>query len=85
MTMFLFMMPALIFSGFMFPVSSMPPAFRLVTYLNPVRHFLEVIRSVFLKGGGFGDHPVQLAALGAMAVTALTVAVWRFRAMVGKG
>jgi ABC-2 type transport system permease protein len=85
MSTFLVLMPALIFSGFMFPVSSMPDGFRELTLLNPLRHFLVVVRSSFLKGTGYADHWPQYAVLYGMAVVGLSVAVWRFRRMVGSG
>jgi ABC-2 type transport system permease protein len=83
MSSFLVLLPALIFSGFMFPVSSMPQAFQHATLLNPVRHFLVVVRSVFLKGTGFADHWEQYLALYAMAGAGLWFGVSRFRRMVG--
>lgn len=83
MSMFLILLPALIFSGFMFPISSMPEAFQWVTLLNPARHFLVVIRGVFLKGTSFADHLVEYTALYTMALVGLAFAVRRFRAMVG--
>jgi len=83
MSTFLVLMPALIFSGFMFPISSMPDGFRELTLLNPLRHFLVVIRSSFLKGTGFRDHLPQYVALYLMATVGLTVAVGRFRRTVG--
>lgn len=48
----LFMMPALLFSGFAFPVDSMPEVIKFITYLNPMRHFIDIVRSIFLKGSG---------------------------------
>ena len=52
MVMFLFFMPAIILSGFMFPIFTMPEVFQWVTYINPIRHFLEIVRPIFLKGAG---------------------------------
>jgi ABC-2 type transport system permease protein len=79
MSMFLILLPALIFSGFMFPISSMPKAFQVATLLNPLRHFLEVVRAVFLKGAGLGELWPQYLALYGMAGGGLALAVWRFR------
>jgi ABC-2 type transport system permease protein len=84
MSMFLILMPALIFSGTLFPVSSMPELFRWVTQFNPVKHFIVVVRGVFLKGTGLADHAVEYAALWTMAAAGLAVGVMRFRAMVGR-
>ena len=83
MSTFLVLMPSLIFSGFMFPISSMPDGFRELTLINPLRHFLVVIRSSFLKGTSIADHVPQFIALYLMATIGLTVAVGRFRRMVG--
>jgi ABC-2 type transport system permease protein len=78
MTMFLFLLPAIILSGFFYPISSMPTGFRWMTLLNPVRHFLEVVRAVFLKGEGVAGLWTQHLALAAIAAGAMTVAVRRF-------
>lgn len=79
MASFLFLMPALLLSGFMFPVSSMPALFQYLTFANPLRHFLEVVRSVFLKGGGPAVLWPQLAALLVIGVAVFATAASRFR------
>ncbi|MDM7914938.1 MAG: ABC transporter permease [Candidatus Eisenbacteria bacterium] len=76
---FLVYMPAILLSGFMFPVSSMPPFFRELTFLNPVRHYLEVVRAVFLKGAGPAALWPQLVTLLVMGVAILGFAASRFR------
>jgi ABC-2 type transport system permease protein len=47
---FLFLVPAIILSGFATPIANMPPAVQYLTLLNPMRYFLVILRSVFLKG-----------------------------------
>jgi len=79
MTMFLFLLPAIILSGFFYPISSMPKLFQWLTLLNPVRHFLEVVRAVFLKGTGLSLLWPQFLALALMAAGALQLAIVRFR------
>lgn len=79
MSMFLFFLPMIILSGFMYPIETMPRFFQWLTLLNPVRHFLVVVRGVFLKAEGFADLWPQLAALTLMAGTVLGVAVRRFQ------
>jgi ABC-2 type transport system permease protein len=79
MSMFLFLMPAIILSGFFYPISSMPEIFQWITVLNPVRHFLEVVRPVFLKGAGYADLWRQYLALILIATGALWLATVRFR------
>jgi ABC-2 type transport system permease protein len=78
MTMFLFLLPALILSGFFYPISSMPIGFQWVTVANPVRHFLEMVRGVFLKGTGYTVLWKQFAILAAMAAAGLWFATVRF-------
>jgi ABC-2 type transport system permease protein len=79
MVSFLVYMPAILLSGFMFPVNSMPTPFQWLTLLNPMRHFLEIVRGVFLKGVGFTDLWPQFAALAGMGVILLRLATVRFR------
>lgn len=76
---FFFFMPFLFLSGFAFPIANMPPVIRAVTYVIPLRYFLEIIRGIFLKGLGFADLWPQAAAMLAIGVAVLTVSVLRFR------
>ena len=79
MSMFLFLLPAIILSGFFYPISSMPRIFQWMTVLNPVRHFLEIVRAVFLKGAGMASLWHQYLALALMASGTLWLAIVRFR------
>jgi ABC-2 type transport system permease protein len=79
MTMFFFLMPAIILSGFMFPVENMPVVFQWVSALNPIRHFLVVVRGIFLKGAGFDVLWPQIVTLAVMGATILFLAASRFR------
>ena len=79
MTSFLFFMPAILLSGFMFPVSSMPAVFEWLTLLNPVRHYIEIVRSLFLKGAGLTSLWSQFAALTLLGTALLGFATMRFR------
>lgn len=83
MTTFLTFMPAILLSGFMFPISSMPAFFRWLTLLNPLRHFLEIVRGVFLKGAGIPALWPQFLALALMGVSILTFAASRFQKRIG--
>jgi ABC-2 type transport system permease protein len=76
---FLFIMPAILLSGVMTPVAAMPGWLRAVTYVNPVRYFVEILRANLLKGAGFHDLAGQLAALAGLGATILTLATLRFR------
>ncbi len=84
MTMFLFFQPSIILSGFFYPITSMPEVFQWITLLNPVRHFLEIVRGIFLKGEGMAALWPQYLALAVMAVGVLRLAVLRFPKTVGQ-
>ncbi|HTG01394.1 MAG TPA: ABC transporter permease [Nitrospirota bacterium] len=79
MATFLFFMPAVLLSGFMFPIENMPAVFRIVTYANPLRYFLVIIRGIFLKGNGFGALWPQMAALMIIGLTVFTMSAVRFK------
>lgn len=76
---FLFLMPAILLSGFMTPIENMPAWIRTLTYLNPVRYFVEVLRGVLLKGAGFEDLAVQFAALACFGTAILALSALRFK------
>lgn len=78
MVMFLFFLPAIILSGFMYPVSSMPDVLQALSLGNPVRHFLVVVRAVFLKGAGVADLWREYLALAAIGGLTLGAAIARF-------
>ncbi len=79
MTVFFVYLPAVLLSGFMFPVANMPKAVQVLTYANPLRHFLVVVRGIFLAGAGAPTLWPQMAALFVMGAATLAVAVRRFR------
>jgi ABC-2 type transport system permease protein len=78
-TAFFFDIPAIIFSGFGFPISSMPEVFQKLSYLDALRYFLVVIRGVYLKGVGLEVLWPQMAVMAAFAAAAMAVSILRFR------
>ncbi len=78
MSSFFFFMPALMLSGFAFPIRNMPEPVQYLTYLNPVRYFMEIVRGVFLKGVGAEALWPQMAALFLIGATVLGLSVLRF-------
>jgi ABC-2 type transport system permease protein len=83
MVSFLIFMPVVLLSGFMFPVSSMPVFFQWVTLINPLRHYLVIVRGIFLKGSGLAVLWPQYLGLLVMGVGVLAVATKRFHKTVG--
>ncbi len=71
--------PLFILSGFAFPIAAMPKVLQWITLINPLRYFLVVLRSVFLKGTGFAVLWPQFAAMAALGAVMLTLSVLRFR------
>ena len=79
MSTFFFYFPAVLLSGFMFPIANMPEIVQYFTYLNPLRYFLIIIRGIFLKGIGLNILWPQLAALFVLGTLVLFSAVRKFR------
>ena len=79
MSVFFFYFPAVLLSGFMFPVANMPLLVRYLTYANPLWYFLVILRGIFLKGVGVRVLWPQMAALLLLGGATLTVATRRFR------
>jgi ABC-2 type transport system permease protein len=78
MASFFFFQPAFTLSGFAFPIRNMPEPVQWLTYLNPLRYFMEIVRGVFLKGSGAAELWPQLAALAAMGVVIVALSARRF-------
>jgi ABC-2 type transport system permease protein len=79
MTTFFFLLPFFMLSGFVFPIVNMPAVVQWLTYLNPLRYFLVIIRGIFLKGIGLEILWPQYAALTVLGLVVFTGAVRRFR------
>jgi len=77
MATFLFYMPAVLLSGFMFPIESMPDIFQYMTYANPLRYFLIIIRGLFLKG--IGILWPQMTSLLILGILVITLSSLRFK------
>ncbi|NOZ02465.1 MAG: ABC transporter permease [Deltaproteobacteria bacterium] len=76
---FFVMMPAILLSGVMTPIENMPGWLQPVTWLNPVRFFVEILRGVLLKGAGVVDLWIPFVALAAFGPAVVALAVGRFR------
>jgi ABC-2 type transport system permease protein len=78
MAVFFFTTPAFMLSGFAFPIQNMPYAVQLVTYLNPLRYFMEIVRGIFLKGTGASILWPQMLALACFGVAIVALSAARF-------
>jgi ABC-2 type transport system permease protein len=76
---FFFSTPAFMLSGFAFPIRNMPVAVQYLTYLNPIRYFIEIVRGIFLKGAGIDVLWPQMAALTVYGITVLGLSAMRFQ------
>jgi len=76
---FFFTMPAFILSGFAFPLENMPEWIQYLTYANPLRYFLVIIRGVFLKAIGLDILWPQMLALGFLGTLMILLSSLRFR------
>lgn len=79
MTTFFFFFPAMLLSGFVYPIASMPQVVQWLTLINPLRYFMIIIRGVFLKGVGVNILWPQMAALAGIGLCVMTFAVTRFK------
>jgi ABC-2 type transport system permease protein len=70
-------------SGFFYPISNMPRVLQYVSYADPLRYYMVVMREVLLKGGGFAELRAQIAALAIFGVAILTLASLRFQKRLG--
>jgi len=74
----IFFQPFFMLSGFTFPIRNMPQLAQWLTYINPVRYFMEIVRGVFLQGAGIEALWPQMVALAVFGVTILWLSVQRF-------
>lgn len=76
---FLFLFPATLMSGLMFPVENMPVAISWAAYLNPLMYFVVLMRNILLKGGDAWVFEKNITVLAFMAVVTAALSFKRFR------
>ncbi len=76
---FLFMVPSIILSGFATPISNMPVIIQYLTWINPMRYALVIIRRSFLEHPSFISLMPQYLPMAALALASLVAAGWLFR------
>ena len=79
MTAFFFFFPAVLLSGLIFPIDNMPVVIQWLTYLDPLRYCLIIVRGIFLKGSGWQLLWPQIAGMLILGVCLMGLAVSRFR------
>jgi ABC-2 type transport system permease protein len=79
MANFFFSTPAFMLSGFAFPIRNMPVAVQYLTYLNPLRYFMEIVRGLFLKGVGVQVLWPQMLCLTIYGIAVLGLSAARFQ------
>jgi len=75
----LFLTPAILLSGLIFPIANMPAFFQYLTYLNPLMYFVIVTQGIFLKGAGLVLLWPQITAMTVLGMGMLGLAVARFK------
>ncbi|MFA5176546.1 MAG: ABC transporter permease [Candidatus Omnitrophota bacterium] len=83
MSVFLFYMPTMLLSGFAYPIANMPQWIQWFTLVNPLRYFMVIVRSLFLKGVGIEVLWPQLIPLIIMGILVITFSAFRFRRSLG--
>jgi ABC-2 type transport system permease protein len=76
---FMFFLPNILLSGFMFPYAGMPRWAQIFGEFLPLTHYIRIVRGIMLKGAGLYDLHVEALALAGLMLLAMTIAVRRFR------
>lgn len=79
LTAFFILLPTMLLSGMIFPIESMPAFIQPLTYFIPLRYFLVIVRSIFLKGSGFIDLWFDIVMLATYGAVVFGLSVWRFQ------
>jgi ABC-2 type transport system permease protein len=79
LSLFVLMMPTILLSGFIFPVSSMPWPLHGLSNIMPAKHFIIILRGIMLKGNGIGVLWPETVALLGMCAVLLAVSIRKFK------
>ena len=72
-------LPAVFFSGFIFPIETMPKFFQWISTLIPATYFIELMRAIMLRGADFADYWRHFVILAGMGVVLFTLCALRFK------
>jgi ABC-2 len=76
---YLFFLPSLLLSGFMFPFYGMPAWAQILGEVFPLTHFLRIVRGLWLKEASLADFGLDIAAMGGFLLVSATTAMWRYK------
>ncbi len=76
---FFFVMPFVLLSGFAFPIRNMPQWVQWLTWIDPLRYYIVVVRDLFLKGGGIFDHPFEYGMMALLGTVSMGLSLLRIR------
>jgi ABC-2 type transport system permease protein len=79
LTSFLILMPSVMLSGFMFPIKNMPEIVQYLTWVNPMRWYLEILRGIVLKSINMHDLWPAVAAQSTLTIIFISAAANRFK------
>lgn len=79
LAVFLFLFPMIMLSGLMFPIENMPTLLQYVAYIDPLYHYIGLLRNIMLKGGGTSYILNHVTILLVMAVVTITISLHRLR------
>jgi ABC-2 type transport system permease protein len=74
-----FLMPALVFGGFMFPIENMPEILQWVSYIVPTRWFFDIVKNIMVKGLGISYIVQEIVILCVMTLVFLVIALKKFK------
>ena len=78
LSVFMYFLPSLMFSGFVFPIYAMPDVIQWLTLINPMRYFMTIIRGIFLKGVGIEVLWLDLSAMAFLGAALFYFSTRRF-------
>jgi len=73
-----FLVTFILLSGFFYPIENMPKWVQVITYANPLRYFIEILRELFLKGAGLDVLWPEMCSLLGFGTIIFTLATLRF-------
>jgi ABC-2 type transport system permease protein len=80
---FLFIFPMIMFSGLMFPLENMPTAVRWLAMIDPLAHYMGLLRNIMLKGGGTDYVLTHISVLALIAGLTVVASFRRFHTTLG--